>query len=87
MVGTAQVAPQQREWVHRAVDEAMDIRVPAEVVKQIVDGVDGVMDECEAEEYARELREVRERFREANDACHFCIPFDIWSPPDKFTRH
>jgi len=86
VLGTAEVAPQQREWVRRAVDEAVDPRVPGEVVEQIVDGMEGVMDVCEAEGYARELREVRERFREANDLCHFCIPFDIWSPPD-FTTY
>jgi len=87
VVGTAEVAPQQREWVHRAVDEMIDIRMPGEVVEQIVDDVDGVMDVCEAEGYARELREVRERFREANDASHFCIPFDIWSPQDLKTTY
>ena len=83
--GPAEVAPQQRAWVRRAVDEAVDLRVPGEVVEQIVDSVEGVMNVCQAERYARELREVRERFREANDLCHFCIPFDIWSPPDSTT--
>ena len=86
MLGTAEVAPQQREWVRRAVDEAVDLQVPRELVEQILDSVEGIMDGCEAEGYARELREVRERFREANDSCHFCIPFDIWSPPN-FTTY
>ena len=87
VVGTAEVAPQQREWAHRAMDEAVDPRVPGELVKQVVDEVEGIMDVPEAEEYARELREVREKFREANDSCHFCLPFDIWNPPDKFTKY
>ena len=86
-VGTAEVAPQQREWAHRGVDEAVDLWVLGEVVERVVDAVEGIMDVPEVEEYARELRETRERFREANDSCHFCIPFDIWSPPDTSTKY
>lgn len=82
VVGTAEVAPQQREWVRSALDGCLDRRVPVEVVEQIVSEVEGVMGMEEAEKCARELREVREKFREANDTCHFCIPFDIWSAPD-----
>ena len=85
-MGTAAVA-QQREWAHRVEDETADLRVPGKVVKQLVDDVEGIMDVPETEEYARELREMRERFREANDLCHSCILFDIWSPLDKFTKY
>lgn len=82
VLGTAEVAPQQRDWIRMAMDEAVDKRVPGEVLDQILDMVEGVMDDKEADKYACELREVRERFREANNAAHFCIPFDIWNAPE-----
>ena len=85
-MGTTEVV-QQREWAHCVVDEAVDLRVPGEVVKQFMGDVEGMMDMPEAEEYARDLRDMRERFREANDLCHSCLLFDIWSPLDKFTKY
>lgn len=49
----------------------MGLRASEVVVEQIVDGVERMMDVCEADGYARELRELRERSREANDSRHF----------------
>lgn len=47
-----------------AVHDSVNLQALGEVVEQIAEAVEGVMDECEAEE----------RFREVNDSCHFCIP-------------
>ncbi|KAF8079181.1 hypothetical protein FPV67DRAFT_1691604 [Lyophyllum atratum] len=82
VVSTASVGPQQEKWVGGAVRGALGGRLPVELVEQILEGVEGVMGEEEAEGYARGLRRVREKFRLANDQYHFCIPFDIWSAPE-----
>jgi hypothetical protein len=82
IVSTAMVAPQQKQWIGRALDESLDRRVPVEVVERIMDHVEGMMEVAEAENYGRALVAVRETFREANNNYHFCIPFDIWSAPE-----
>jgi len=82
VVSTARVAPQQGKWIGDAVRAALGGRLPAELVEQVLEGVDGLMNVEEAEEYARSLRTVREMFRAGNNQYHFCIPFDIWSAPE-----
>lgn len=76
------VAPQQKAWIRSAVDESVDQRVPTEIIERIMEGVEGLMDIEEAEGYRRELLNTRQKFWEANNNYHFCIPFDIWSAPD-----
>lgn len=82
IVSTAMVAPQQKAWIRSAVDESVDQRVPTEIIERIMEGVEGLMDIEEAEGYRRELLNTRQKFWEANNNYHFCIPFDIWSAPD-----
>jgi hypothetical protein len=82
IVSTAVVAPQQKAWIRSAVDKYVDPRVPTEVVEQIMENVEGLMEMVEAEGYRKELLSAREKFWEANNNYHFCIPFDVWSAPD-----
>ncbi|KAI0964096.1 hypothetical protein AcW1_000997 [Taiwanofungus camphoratus] len=76
---TESVPPQQKEWIKRAVEESIDIRLPVEIVEQIINNVEGVMSEQEAEAFAREMREERELFWQAHDTYRFCLPFDVWA--------
>ncbi|GBE77342.1 hypothetical protein SCP_0102150 [Sparassis crispa] len=72
------VPPQQKEWMRRAVEDSIDVRLPFEIVERIVEEVEGVMTAEEAAAYAKEMREERERFWTLHDEYRFCLPFDIW---------
>ncbi|OCH90551.1 hypothetical protein OBBRIDRAFT_793213 [Obba rivulosa] len=73
---TSQVPPQQKEWMKNAVEEHINIRLPNEVVEQIIEEVEGVMVEEEVYSLAEEMRHERERFRTLHDQYWFCLPFD-----------
>ena len=58
VVGMAEVAPQQQpeDWMHCMVEKVVDFKVLGEVVKQVMNDVEGIMNMPEVEEYVRELR-------------------------------
>jgi Protein of unknown function (DUF4246) len=78
ITSTSSVGPQQEEWIREAVNEAVDMRVPGEIVEQIVDNVEGLMSVKDAENFREQMRKERSGFWRLNDACQFCIPFDVW---------
>ncbi|KAF9065382.1 hypothetical protein BDP27DRAFT_1424833 [Rhodocollybia butyracea] len=82
IISTANVGPQQKSWIRKALDEYVDVRLPIEIVEKIVDMVEGVMDDQESQAYSEKLREERINFWKLNDNYHFCIPFDIWNGPE-----
>ncbi|CAA7268051.1 unnamed protein product [Cyclocybe aegerita] len=82
IVSTSVVAPQQKDWIHKALDDNLDKRLPNEVIEKILNNVEGLMDESEADSYKKELLEARKRFTQASNSYHFCIPFDIWNGPE-----
>src|ERR1700722_6903140 len=77
IISTSSVAPQQEEWIRRALEESVDLRIPVEIVQQIVEKVEGLMSESEAMGLRQEILEERSRFTKLNDSYHFCIPFDV----------
>jgi hypothetical protein len=79
VVSTTTVAPQQREWITRAMDESLDPRLPNEVFEKIIENVEGTMTEDEAEGFRREMFAERSIFWRLHDSYHFCIPFDVWN--------
>ncbi|KAF8167501.1 hypothetical protein B0H34DRAFT_682074 [Crassisporium funariophilum] len=82
IVSTAVVAPQQKAWIHKALDNCLDSRLPNEVVDKILDHVEGLMTFQEAVEYKKQLLATRKDFTRASNSYHFCIPFDIWIAPE-----
>ncbi|KAJ3786695.1 hypothetical protein GGU10DRAFT_350982 [Lentinula aff. detonsa] len=82
IISTANVAPQQKAWIQKVLDDCLHPRLPTEIVEKIVDMVDGLMDEQESQGHSEKLRNERDRFRKMNDNYHFCIPFDIWNGPE-----
>jgi len=82
IISTSKVAPQQNEWIRRAVDESADVRLPAELIEKIVEGVEGLMTQDEAEGYRTEMLKERVDFWKTIDYHHFCIPFDTWDVPE-----
>lgn len=75
---TAEIPPQQKEWMRCAVEKYIDIRLPYEIVDLIVNLVDGMMTENQAQMYAQEMREERQRFWKEHDRARFCLPFDAF---------
>ncbi|KAF9486340.1 hypothetical protein BDN70DRAFT_773656, partial [Pholiota conissans] len=81
VISTSRVAPQQEEWIHQAVDDNLDTRLPYEMIEKIMESIDGLMTFGEAKDYRQKLIEETRRFTQANNSYHFCIPFDIWNGP------
>ncbi|KII93280.1 hypothetical protein PLICRDRAFT_121679, partial [Plicaturopsis crispa FD-325 SS-3] len=79
IISTSRVPPQQKGWIRRAVEDSADARFPVELVTRIVDEVDGLMTQEDAERCRSEVLEDRAKFQKLNDAFHFCIPFDVWN--------
>lgn len=79
LLSTLRVPPQQKEWMRKAVEESIDVRLPNEIVAKIVDMVEGVMTEDQARLHAEEVKKERERFWSLHDERWFCLPFDVWS--------
>lgn len=77
---SAEIPPQQKEWMRRAVEQHIDVRLPYEIVDLIVDLVDGVMSDDEAQSHAREMREERRQFWKEHDRARFCLRFDAFPP-------
>ncbi|KAF8899281.1 hypothetical protein BD779DRAFT_1666979 [Infundibulicybe gibba] len=82
IISTAQVPPQQRAWIHGAVRETLEPRLPVEIVNCVLEWAEGLASEEEAQKCRAEVREERERFRRLSDMYHFCLPFDIWNGPE-----
>lgn len=82
IISTAVVAPQQKEWIRKALDESLDPRIPNEIIDRILGYVEGIMTAEEAHNYKVQLTEDRHQFTQANDSYHFCLPFDIWNGPN-----
>ncbi len=82
IISTSLVAPQQQEWIHKAMDDNLDSKLPFEVVEMIMQNVNGLMTAEEAERYRKQLIDETDRFTHANNSYHFCIPFDIWNGPE-----
>lgn len=78
IVSTARVGPQQMEWIHKAIDDHIDARLPSEVVEVIMQNVKGLMTVEETKLYRKQLEDEADRFTHSNNSYHFCIPFDIW---------
>ncbi|KAJ4470813.1 hypothetical protein J3R30DRAFT_3530719, partial [Lentinula aciculospora] len=82
VISTANVAPQQKAWVWKALDDCLDVKLPIEIVEKIVDMVEGLMDEQESRDHSKKLMNERATFWKLNDNYHFCIPFDVWNGPE-----
>ena len=78
MPSTADVPPQQKEWVAEIMDEVIDRQVPMEVVERILASTEGLLDDTEAKRVRQEISDEREEFRKLNDMNYFCVPFDVW---------
>jgi hypothetical protein len=78
LVSTSKVPPQQRCWIKTAIEESLDVRLPVELIEKIMDDVEGLMSEHEAEAIRQEMLEERRKFWRRSDNDHFCIAFDIW---------
>jgi len=69
------VAPQQREWITDAMNDAgrnsAFAKLPIELLKMISNENDGVMTRSEAEEYRKELMSERVMSVEENDRTYF----------------
>ncbi|KAL4250305.1 Protein of unknown function DUF4246 [Abortiporus biennis] len=76
---TLNIPPQQKEWMEKATEENLDVRLPTEVVEKIIEMVEGVMTREEASVYAEAMKKERERFWGIHDERWFCLPFDIWA--------
>lgn len=74
---TWRVPPQQKEWVRKAVDESIDVRIPNEVVTRIVDFVSNVWSEDRARAVAKEMKREREHFWTMHNEKWGCLPFDV----------
>ncbi|KAI5124308.1 hypothetical protein M0805_008916 [Coniferiporia weirii] len=77
ITSTADVAPQQRDWVYRALAGSVDRRLPPEVLERIVDMVESVLSEEEAERYRTEMLKEREDFAQVHDEKYYSLPFDL----------
>ena len=73
---TADVPPQQRDWVYRALDHSIDQRLPPEILKKIVDMVDSLLSDEEANKYQCQMHRERNTFIALNNGKYFSIPFD-----------
>lgn len=82
IVSTSVVAPQQKEWIRKALIAALSTKIPIELIREIFEHVSGLMDLEEAEDYRRAFLDIQANFRQASDNYHFCIPFDVWNGPD-----
>ena len=77
IISTADVAPQQRDWIYRALDRSLDSRLPPEVLERILSHVVSVLTDEEASKYREEMMREREIFRSQNDSSYFCLPFSV----------
>lgn len=77
IVSTADVAPQQRSWIYRALEDSVDPRLPPEVIEKIVNMNESLFSDEEAERYRDEMSKEREAFRQLNDRNYFCLPFSV----------
>lgn len=82
IISTAVVAPQQKEWIHKALDENLDSRLPNEIIDKILEYAEGLMTVEEAYNHKDQLMADRRRFIQENNSHHFCLPFDIWIGAD-----
>lgn len=82
IISTAIVAPQQKEWIRKALDDHLDSRLPNEIIDKILEHVEGLMSVEEAYNHKAQLMEDRRRFTQANNSYYFCLPFDIWNGPN-----
>jgi len=82
VISTSRVGPQQKSWVHKALDDFLDKRLPHEVIERILGYVEGIMPVEEAMMYRKRSLEENHQFTQANNSYHFCIPFDIWNGPE-----
>ena len=76
---TSSVPPQDIKWLHRALDDNLPIKIPTEVVDNIVDHVDWLMSEEEYKQCAVKMRKEREAFWQTHDQLWFSIPFSVWN--------
>lgn len=81
-VSTSLVAPQQKDWVWRALEHILSPRLPVELIHEIFLHVEGLMDQQQAEDYRNAFLSAQANFRQANNNYHFCIPFDVWNGPE-----
>ncbi|KAF9041158.1 hypothetical protein BDP27DRAFT_1435080 [Rhodocollybia butyracea] len=65
IISTANVGPQQKSWIRKALDEYLDVRLPIEIVEKIVDMVEGVMDDQEKSGLLGETQRGKDKFLEA----------------------
>ncbi|THH10277.1 hypothetical protein EW145_g1442 [Phellinidium pouzarii] len=77
IISTADVAPQQRDLIYRALANSIDPRLPPEVLEKIVDMVESVLFEEEAVRYHEEMLKERQNFMRVNDEKYFSLPFDM----------
>ncbi|KAL0951873.1 hypothetical protein HGRIS_008533 [Hohenbuehelia grisea] len=78
---TASVPPQQREWIARAVDGAIDKRLPVEVVERIMGYVEGLMSRDAASTIRNQMAREREVWSALIEQSYFHVHFDMWIGP------
>jgi len=59
----------------------LNTRFPVELIEKILDDVEDLTSEHEAEGLRHEMLEERQNFWRASDKDHFCITLDIWGEP------
>ena len=75
IVSTSTVAPQQRDWILGELIRSMDKRFPDELLVRIVDEVEGLLTNEEADKYQEEMTKEREQFHNTNNERYFALPF------------
>lgn len=74
---TADIAPQQRDWIYRALDRSLDSRLPPEVLERVLRHVESVLTDEEVKKYRNDMFAARDMFRRQNDDMYFCLPFNV----------
>ena len=74
---TSDVPPQQREWILHELVRSMDERFPFELIERIINEVDGLLSQDEADEYQSKMTQERERFNKSNNEKFFALPFHL----------
>ncbi|KAI0094474.1 hypothetical protein BDY19DRAFT_879129 [Irpex rosettiformis] len=75
---TSSVPPQDIKWLHRALEDYLPIKIPMEIIDNIVDQVDWLMSEEEYKQCAVKMRRERKAFWQTHDQLWFSIPFSAF---------
>ena len=73
---SSRVPPQYPDWTRQALEDSLDVKIPNEIIERILDHVDGLMSEKEAQVYAQEMKRERISFWKEHNLRWFSLPFN-----------